>query len=181
MNQNGKYRQWVKKILPNHFCGKGSLKYWVRLGNQGRKINFSTLAHQIKNGKNKNVPEHEIVHAVIKAIVPGMQLRSYLEGKANLTLPNLRRILRSHYQERGATELYKQLMSEVQDSKETPQNFLIHVLDLRQKILFASQEAESSLKYDPILVQNMFLHTVLTGLQNDYIRGDLKPYLPKKN
>ncbi|RXN10300.1 hypothetical protein ROHU_030878 [Labeo rohita] len=68
-------------------------------------------------------------------------------------------------------------MSEVQDSKETPQNFLIRVLDLRQKILFASQEAESSLKYDPILVQNMFLHTVLTGLQNDYIRGDLKPYL----
>ncbi len=94
-----------------------------------------------------------------------------------LTLPNLRRILRSHYQERGATELYKQLMSEVQDSKETPQNFLIRVLDLRQNILFASQEAESSLKYDPILVQNMFLHTVLTGLQNDYIRGDLKPYL----
>ncbi|KAI2647357.1 Chaperone protein ClpB [Labeo rohita] len=106
-----------------------------------------------------------------------MQLRSYLEGKANLTLPTLRRILRSHYQERGATELYKQLMSEVQDSKETPQNFLIRVLDLRQKILFATQEAESSLKYDPILVQNMFLHTVLTGLQNDYIRGDLKPYL----
>lgn len=65
-------------------------------------------------------------------------------------------------------------MSEAQDSKETPRNFLIRALDLRQKILFASQ---SSLKYDPILVQNMFLHTVLTGLQNGYIRGDLKPYL----
>lgn len=150
-----------------------------QIGEPGQKdkLSFSSMAHQIENGIKKNVPEQEIVHAVIKAIAPGMQLRSYLEGKGNLTLPTLRRILRSHYQEKGATKLYKQLMSEAQDSKETPQTFLIRALDLRQKILFASQEAGSSLKYDPILVQNMFLHTVLTSLQNDYIRGDLKPYL----
>lgn len=100
-------------------------------------------------------------------------------GKPNLTLPVLRRILRAHYQERGTTELHKQLASEAKSSKETPLNFLIRCLDLRQKILFASQEAESSLKYDPVLVQSMFLHTVLTGLQNDNIRSDLKPYLTK--
>ncbi len=168
-----------QKDLTQSLLWQRELKISGQVGEPGQKdkLSFSSLAHQIEDRKNKNVPEHEIVHAVIKAIVPGMQLRSYLEGKANLTLPNLRRILRSHYQERGAIELYKQLMSEGQDSKETPQNFLICVLDLRQKILFASQEAESSLKYDPILVQNMFLYTVLTGLQNDYIRGNLKPYL----
>lgn len=82
----------------------------IREPGQKDKLSFSSLAHQIENGIKKNVPEHEIVHAVIKAIAPGMQLRSYLEGKGNLTLPTLRRILRSHYQERGATELYKQLM-----------------------------------------------------------------------
>ncbi|XP_034096642.1 uncharacterized protein LOC117562844 isoform X1 [Gymnodraco acuticeps] len=126
---------------------------------------------------SKGFPEIEIVDAVIRAIAPGLQLRSYLEGKINLTLPTLRRILRSHYQEKGATELYKQLTSEVQSNKETPQNFLIRALDLRQKILFASQEAESGLRYDPVLVQSMFFHTVLTGLQNDNIRSDLQPYL----
>ncbi len=61
--------------------------------------------------------------------------------------------------------------------KETPQNFLIRTLDLRQKILFALQESESGLQYDPGLVQRMFLHTVLTGLQNDNIKRDLQPYL----
>lgn len=50
-------------------------------------------------------------------------------------------------------------------------------MDLRQKILFASQEAESSLKYDPALVRSMFMHNVLTGLQNDNIKTDLQPYL----
>ena len=154
-----------------------------QIGEPGQKdkLSFSSLAHQIEQGISKGVPELEIVDAVIRAIAPGLQLRSYLEGKTNLTLPTLRRILRSHFQEKGATELYKQLTSEVQSSKETPQNFLIRALDLRQKILFASQEAESGLRYDPVLVQSMFLHTVLTGLLNDSIRSDLQPYLQQTN
>lgn len=150
-----------------------------QIGEPGQKdkLTFSSLARQIEHGLSKGFPELEIVDAVIRAISPGMQLRSYLEGKTNLTLPTLRRILRCHYQEKSATDLYKQLTSEVQGIKETPQNFLIRTFDLRQKILFASQESESGLQYDPGLVQKMFLHTVLTGLQNDNIRRDLQPYL----
>lgn len=150
-----------------------------QIGEPGQKdkLTFSSLARQIEHGLSKGFPELEIVDAVIRAIAPGMQLRSYLEGKVNLTLPTLRRILRSHYQEKSATDLYTQLTSEVQGFKETPQNFLIRTLDLRQTILFASQESESGLQYDPGLVQRMFLHTVLTGLQNDNIKRDLQPYL----
>lgn len=147
---------------------------------QKDKLSFSSLVHQIEQGIKKGLPEAEIVDAVVRAIMPGLQLRSYLEGKPDLTLPTLRRLLRFHYQEKGAKELYKQLTSEVQNSKESPQNFVIRALDLRQKILFASQEAESGLQYDPVLVQNMFLHTVLTGLQNDSIRNDLLPYLQQQ-
>lgn len=109
--------------------------------------------------------------AVIRAIVPGLKLQS------NLSLPTLRRMLWLHYQERITIELYKQLTTEVQSNKETPQNFLIRAMNLRKKILFASHEAEFSLKYDPALVQSMFMHTVLTGLQNDNIKTDLQPYL----
>ncbi len=152
------------------------LKISGQIGEHGQKdkLTFSSLAHQIEHGLSRGVSELEIVDAVIRAIAPGMQLRSYLEGKPNLTLSILRCILRAHYQEKGATELYKQLTSEVQSSKETPQSFLVRCLDLRQK-------AESSLKYDPNLVQSMFLHTVLTGLQNDSIRSDLQPYLTRTN
>lgn len=120
-----------------------------QIGEPGQKdrLTFSSLARQIEHGLRKGFPEAEIVDAVIRAIVPGMQLRSYLEGKSDLKLPTLRRIRRCHYQEKSATELYKQLSSEVQGIKETPQNFLIRALDLRQKILFASQESESGLRY----------------------------------
>ena len=150
-----------------------------QIGEPGQKdkLTFSSLARQIEHGLSQSFPELEIIDAVIRAISHGMQLRSYLEGKANLTLPTLRRILRCHYQEKSATELYKQLTSEVQGIKETPQNFLIRTFDLRQNILFASQESESGLQYDPGLVQKMFLHTVLTGLQNENIRQYLQLYL----
>ncbi|XP_060726973.1 uncharacterized protein LOC132846309 isoform X1 [Tachysurus vachellii] len=153
------------------------------IGDPGQKdcLSFSSLARQIESGLKKGYPEQEIIDSVIRAITPGLQLRSYLEGKAGLTLPVLRQILRSHYQEKNATELYKQLTTEAQRSRETPQSFLIHVLDLRQKILFASQEDDSGLKYDSSLVQNMFLHTFLTGLQNDRIQSDLQPYLSNPN
>lgn len=41
----------------------------------------------------------------------------------------------------------------------------------------ASQEVESALKSDPVLAPSVFLHTVLTGLQNDSIKSDLQSYL----
>ncbi|KAJ7987208.1 hypothetical protein DPEC_G00336360 [Dallia pectoralis] len=149
------------------------------IGDPGQKdrLSFSSLARQIESGLNKDYSEQEIVDSVIRAITPGLQLRSYLEGKVGLTLPVLRRILRSHYQEKNATELYKQLTTEAQRSRETPQSFLIRAFDLRQKVLFASQEDDSGLRYDPALVQNMFLHTVLTGLQSDRVQSDLQTCL----
>lgn len=114
----------------------------------------------------------------MRAINPGMRVKSYLEGLGDLTLPRLRRILRSHYQEKSATEPYRQLSTLVQEPQESPQNFLIRALYTRQKILFASQEVDTELKYDPKLVQGMFLHAVDTGFMEDSIRS-LRPFLQK--
>ncbi len=50
-------------------------------------------------------------------------------------------------------------------------------MDLRQQILFASERVESGLKYSSEQIQNQFLQTVITGLHDDTIWADLKPYL----
>ena len=94
-----------------------------------------------------------------------------------MTLPRLRHILRSHYQEKSATELYCQLSTLVQEPQEGSQSFLIRALDTRQKILFASKEADTQLKYDSLLVQGMFLQAVATGLLDEAIRTRLRPLL----
>ena len=115
--------------------------------------------------------------SVIRAISPSMQLRSYLETISDLTLARLRRILRSHYQEKSATELYRQLTTVVQAAQESPQSFLIRALDLRQKVLFASKEAGAKISYDESLVQKLFLHSLETGLHQEAVRTELRHFL----
>ena len=136
--------------------------------------------HQIENGINNDYTEDEIKETVIKAINLALSLKSYLEGKADLTLAKLRRITSSHYQERTATKLYHQLSSTVQQPNEKPQEFLIRLLDLKQKILLASQKTDSELKYDLALVLGMFVHSFSLGLQNENIKIEMKPYLEKR-
>ena len=71
-----------------------------------------------------------------------------MEGKHNLTLASLRQILRAHCAENDATALYQQLTKAVQGPGETPLGFLVRVLDLLQKVLSASERAQSGLKYN---------------------------------
>ena len=160
---------------------------WIRrefkisgqIGEPGQKdrLTFASLASQIETGREKGYSDRDIVHGVIRAIVPGSELRSYLEGRAKISLPSLRRIIRSHYQEREATELFKQLSQLAQAAKESPQAFLLRAFNMRQKVLFASQEVESKLRYEPQLVREMFRHTLLTGLRSEAIKTELRPYL----
>ena len=145
------------------------LKVSGYIGEQGRpdQISFVSLSRQIETAVDKGYTQKEVVDAVIKAMRPGLQLRSYIETLNDLTLPHLRQILRSHYREKSGTQLYQELATICQGPKESPDSFLLRALDLRQKVLFASKEADANLKYDPQLVQGMFLRSMETGLRDD--------------
>ncbi len=125
--------------------------------------------------------EEEVRDGVIRAISAGMVLRSYLETFSDLTLNRLRKIIRSHYGVKDTTEMYQNLASLCQGPKESPQAFLIRALKLQQKILFASDEDTSVLKYDKDHIQKLFLRTVETGLQDESIRAKRRPYLKDTN
>ena len=51
-----------------------------------------------------------------------------------LELPRLRKLLRSHYQEKKATELYTNLATMKQEQNESHLDFFMRALDLLQKI-----------------------------------------------
>ena len=89
----------------------------------------------------------------------------------------LRRVLRTYYKEREPTTLYKDLVNAMQLPGESALDFVFRTMDLRQKVCFASKEADSGLQYDEKLVKSMFLHTVATGLKNDTVRLELKSVL----
>ena len=135
--------------------------------NQKESRSYSNLRHQIKAAVTKGYSEGEVVEAVLRAINPGLRLRSYLENYPDLTLDTLNTILKSHYQEKDATELYQELTNIAQRKTETAQSFVMRALDLRQRVIRASNESGEGLKYDEALVKNMFIHAVMTGLHNE--------------
>ena len=82
------------------------LKISEKIGDFGKKeglMSFTSLVHQVENTVKVGYENYEIAEACIKAIEPGSKISSYLEGKADLTFPVLRKILRSHFEEPSAT------------------------------------------------------------------------------
>lgn len=65
------------------------------IGERGQKdtLSFSSLVRHIAHGVQRGYRDEEVIAAAMSAILPGMKLQSYLKGKSELTLPQLRRIL----------------------------------------------------------------------------------------
>lgn len=161
---------------------KRDFKILGQIGDVSQKdrLSFTSLVHRIENGLKNDYTEDETEGTFTKAINPALTLRRYLEDKTDLTLAKLRRIMHSHYEERTTTELYHQLSATVQQPKVKLQWFLNCLLNLKQKILLASQETDSELKYHRTLEHGMFVHSFSLGLQNENIKIKMKPHLEKK-
>lgn len=144
--------------------------------NQKDRLSFIGLMRQIDAGQTKGYKEREIIDAVIRAVNPSCHLKGYLEIVSSMTLQELTQILRVHYKEKTSTELYQELTSMTQDTKESPQDFLLRALSLRERVIFASK-AEDALKYDTHLVQSLFMHAVETGLRDEIVRSKVRSYL----
>ena len=142
---------------------------------QKEKLAYQALISQIEAGLTKGYSDKGVVSAVVRAVQPRLQLRSYLETMVDLTLPRLHKILRFHFHERNATELYQLLINIAQQPNEDPQSFLMRSLTVRQKITTASKELDSGIKYDASSVQSLFLHAVETGLADETICAKIRP------
>ena len=133
---------------------------------QKEKLTFISLTRQVEEAVRKKYPEQEIIAGILKAIVP-RSLRSYLELMQDLSLPKLCQVLRIHYREKSATELYQELIEMRQEKDEEASQFLIRALDVREKIVFTAKEDEGSVRYTKETVQGLFLKTIESGLDQE--------------
>ena len=92
-------------------------------------------------------------------------------------MAKLRKILRVHYREKTASELFQQLATAYQQIKETPQQFVLRALDARNKVSFAGKEADCEINYDFPLIQKTFLKSFETSLRDDILATNLRPTL----
>lgn len=158
--------------------GRKEFKIFGQVGNpgQGEKLGYQSLTRQIEDGISKNYSEREVVSAVVRSVSHGMPLKGYLESKLDLTLPKLRRILRCHFQEQDVITAYQELTSAMQGRRESPQDFAMRVMNLRQKVVFASKEEFAALRYDADTMNRTFLQTLNTGLEEG-VRHEIRKLL----
>ncbi|CAB4027359.1 Hypothetical predicted protein, partial [Paramuricea clavata] len=146
---------------------------------QKDRLSFVSLTRQVESGKSKGYTESEVIEAVIRAICPTLKLRSYVETMEGLTLKKLLQILKAHYKQKSATELYHELTILCQDPKESAEDFLIRALELRQQVLFTSRVMEEDVKYSHELVQAVLLRALETGIKSETICAKMRPLFKK--
>ena len=157
---------------------------WIGPETQKDRLSFVSLTLQVESGKCKGYSENELTESVIRAISPTLKLRSYVETMEGLTLKKLLQVLKAHYKQKSATELYHELTILCQDPKESTEDFLIRALDLRQQVLFASRVMEEDVKYSPELVQvtdPVLLRALETGIKSETICAKMRPLFKKSN
>ncbi len=144
---------------------------------QKEKMSYTSLNNQIESGVRKGYTEAEIIEAVTSAVSPGLPLRELLEIKRDLTLSTLKTILRGHYKIDSSSDLLHRLMNISQEPKESAQSFLFRAIELKEKLLWTSGDEQDGEQFSPELIQRKFLRSVETGLLNDAVKFQIKPYL----
>lgn len=153
------------------------LKLSGQIGSPGQKdkLTYSALSFQIESARTRGFSEPEIVAAVIRAITPGEDLRTYLEMTPNLTLVGLIQILRAHFKEKDATSVFNELSNGAQLPTEGENDFCLRMMGLRQKVLMLS--AEEGGQYTQQLVQSQFQKSLSTGFRREAVRQQLRGLL----
>ena len=141
-------------------------------------LSFSSLSYQISNGLKQGYSEELVCAAVLKAISPGNNLRTYLESKKNLNVTSLLEVMRSHFHEKDSSSIFTELSNAVQEINESCLDFVIRTMCLRQKIFVLG--VEEGCPYEETLIQKRFLHTIETGLRNNNIRAELRDFTLKR-
>lgn len=146
-------------------------------GGQKDRLSYTSLVHQIDSGLRKGHSEQEVIEAVTRAVSPGLHLRHMLEIKSNLTVPTLKTILKGHYKEESTSDIYHRLVNISQEPKESAQTFLFRAIELKERLLWKSNDGDTDDYYDPQLIQRKFLRAIETGLLSDSIKFQMRPFL----
>ena len=153
------------------------LKISGQIGSPGQKdkLTYTGLSFQIASAQQRGFEGPEICAAVIRAIAPGEDLRTYLEMCPSLTLDTLIPILRTHFKEKDATLVYSELSNGTQGPTESENDFCLRMMSLRQKVLLMSREESGQYTYE--LVQSQFQKSLATGFRREAIRQQLRTIL----
>ena len=96
-------------------------------------------------------------------MVPSLKLTGVLETTPHLSLAQLLQFLEAHFlNERSAEDLCNAMTSLVQSNDESVDAYVMRSIEIRQKVLLASQKSsgKSGIGFDKDMVMKLFLQTL---------------------
>lgn len=91
-------------------------------------LSFVSLARQIDAGIKQGYKESDVIEAVIRAVNPSLELRSYLEMIQDLPLSRVKQITKASFKQKSGTELYQEQSVLLQEPNESPQGFPVRTM-----------------------------------------------------
>ena len=136
------------------------------------KLSFTDLKFQIKNAQKIGYSEQTICGAVIKAIAPNHNLRTYFESVPELELEGMIEFLRPFFKQKDSASYFAELCSAVQTSKQSCMDFVVGLMGLRLRIIDLS--AREGTPFPPKALYQQFTKTMLSGIKNTNIRAEIR-------
>ncbi|XP_033124877.1 uncharacterized protein LOC117123136 [Anneissia japonica] len=87
---------------------KRELKIKGQIGSPGQtdKLSYLSVMRQIEDGLTRGYNRSAILNSVTMAVTSGTPLRGYLESRPEMSLVQLRQVLRSHFKEGDGLDSY---------------------------------------------------------------------------
>ena len=145
-----------------------------KIGDKENKLGFIDVERQITTHEANGYTDSEIVDAIINATQAGSTLRTLLQTTVNLDLTTLKDILHSYFLDVGGGDLVTQLTTAKQTPPQDPQTFLMHCINLKNRIA-ALKEEDGGMSM--MGATKVMLNSLETGLMSERIVNRLMPQL----
>ena len=172
-------RRLVPKVASLYHLKECKIRGSIGDPGEKDKLGYYGLISEIKERQNEGYDDDRIVGAVINAVTPGNVFKRRLEMRRNLEgsipLPILHEMLKTHYQEKGSSSIFRELSDAVQGADEKATTFCNRLIVIRDEAL--SRSIEEGCRLDVQYLKKRFLKSFATGLRNGNIRNELREIL----
>ena len=143
---------------------------------QKDKSRYNSVKHQISELRNQSYAGSEIINSIIRTMHSSSRLKCILEMKQNFDMPTLLDDLQHCCKEKSTPDICANLTAATKMQNETPVDFDLRCIELREKLLFSSK-TPGEIEYDAHLVQKLFLRTLERGSESVHVLQEVRPVL----
>ena len=154
-------------------------EFKVSGGTVPESIDYMNLCNQMLDGMASGYSAREVRNGVVRAMKPGSTLRRFFDGpkarKMNDT--EFRETLRTYYKQEDSETLQDHMRKAVQAADKDEMDFLLDMIDLRDKIELLAREEGCPLSQ--ATVDKRFKHVLSVGFRRETIRLEMQAVLKR--